>query len=55
MPVRKIPRSYRNVTGVSAHKKAVGAAEYESTRKKSLTLGLRLNSTLLSLAKGKVS
>lgn len=31
MPVRKIPKNYRNVTGVSPHRKAVGAAQYEST------------------------
>lgn len=31
MPVRKIKKNYRNVTGVSAASKAVGAAEFEST------------------------
>jgi len=31
MPVRKIPKSYRNVTGVAAHRKAVGPAQFEST------------------------
>jgi len=31
MPVRKIPKNYRNVTGVSPHRKAVGEAQYEST------------------------
>jgi hypothetical protein len=31
MPVRKIPKSYRNVTGVSASTKSVGDAQFEST------------------------
>lgn len=31
MPIRKIPKNYRNVTGVSATSKAVGAAQFEST------------------------
>jgi len=31
MPVRKIPKNYRNVTGVAASGKAVGSAQFEST------------------------
>lgn len=31
MPVRKVKKSYRNVTGVSAARKAVGDAQFEST------------------------
>lgn len=31
MPVRKIPKNYRNVTGVASHKKATGRAMFEST------------------------
>ncbi|HXA47681.1 MAG TPA: TnsA endonuclease N-terminal domain-containing protein [Burkholderiaceae bacterium] len=31
MPVRKIPKNYRNVTGVAAAGKAVGPAQFEST------------------------
>lgn len=31
MPVRKIPKNYRNITGVAAHSKANGAAAYESS------------------------
>ncbi|TDF42374.1 heteromeric transposase endonuclease subunit TnsA [Alteromonadaceae bacterium M269] len=31
MPSRIIPKNYRNVTGVAAHKKAVGKAMFEST------------------------
>lgn len=31
MPIRKIPKNYRNVTGVAASSKAVGAAQFEST------------------------
>lgn len=31
MPVRKIPKNYRSVTGIAAHTKAEGPAAYEST------------------------
>ena len=31
MPVRKIPKNYRNITGIAAHSKANGAAAYESS------------------------
>lgn len=31
MPVRKVPKNYRNVTGLAAADKAVGAAQFEST------------------------
>ena len=31
MPVRKIPKNYRNVTGIAAHSKSVGSAAFEST------------------------
>ena len=31
MPIRKIPKNYRNVTGVAASRKAIGSAEFEST------------------------
>lgn len=31
MPVRRIPKNYRNVTGNAAHSKAVGGAAFEST------------------------
>lgn len=31
MPVRKIPKNYRNVTGIAAHAKADGPAMFEST------------------------
>lgn len=31
MPARKIPKNYRNVTGIAAHAKAKGHAAYEST------------------------
>ena len=30
-PVRKIPKNYRNVTGIAAHSKSNGQAMYEST------------------------
>lgn len=31
MPARKIPKNYRNVTGIAAHSKALGQAMFEST------------------------
>jgi len=31
MPIRKIPKNYRNVTGIAAHSKAQGQAMFEST------------------------
>lgn len=31
MPIRKIPKNYRNVTGVAASGKAIGSAQFEST------------------------
>lgn len=31
MPVRRIPKNYRNVTGIAAHRKSEGQAMYEST------------------------
>ena len=31
MPIRKIPKNFRNVTGVAASRKAVGPAQFEST------------------------
>jgi len=31
MPIRKVPKNYRNVTGVAASSKALGAAQFEST------------------------
>lgn len=31
MPVRKIPKNFRNVTGIAAHLKAAGPAGFEST------------------------
>lgn len=31
MPVRRIPKNYRNVTGMAAHRKAEGCAAFEST------------------------
>lgn len=31
MPIRKVPKNYRNLTGVAAARKAVGAGQFEST------------------------
>lgn len=43
MPVRKIPKNYRNVTGMAANLKAVGAAAFESTLERDFltTLAIR--------------
>lgn len=31
MPIRKIPKNYRNITGIAASGKAIGSAQFEST------------------------
>lgn len=31
MPIRKVPKNYRNVTGLAAAEKSIGAAQFEST------------------------
>jgi len=36
MPVRNIPKNYRNVTGIAAHNKAQGQAMFESTLERDL-------------------
>lgn len=38
MPVRKIPKNYRNVTDIAAHRKAEGQAMFESTLERALSL-----------------
>jgi hypothetical protein len=43
MPVRKIPKNYRSVTGVAAALKAVGDAEFESTLERDFVKLLECN------------
>ena len=31
MPIRKIPKNYRNITGIAPYDKAIGIAAYESS------------------------
>jgi len=44
MPVRKIPKNYRNVTGIAASGKAVGAAQFESTLERDFLARLEFSS-----------
>jgi len=48
MPVRKIPKNYRNVTGIAAHGKAEGAAMFESTLERDFITLLEFNSAVES-------
>lgn len=43
MPVRKIPKNYRNVTGVASHHKATGRAQFESTLERDFLTLLEFN------------
>lgn len=46
MPVRKVPKSYRNVTGIAAHRKAVGQAMFESPLERDFLILLEFDPTL---------
>ncbi|WP_432723876.1 heteromeric transposase endonuclease subunit TnsA [Jeongeupia wiesaeckerbachi] len=46
MPVRKIPKNYRNVTGIAAHRKAEGQAMFESTLERDFLTLLELDPTI---------
>jgi hypothetical protein len=46
MPVRKIPKNYRNVTGIAAHRKAEGAAMFESTLERDFIALLEFDSAV---------
>lgn len=46
MPVRKIPKNYRNVTGIAAHRKANGHAMFESTLERDFITLLELTPSL---------
>lgn len=43
MPVRKIPKNYRNVTGIASHSKATGQAMFESTLERDFLTLLQLD------------
>lgn len=44
MPVRKVPKSYRNVTGLTGSKKAIGSAQFESPLESDFHTLLRFDS-----------
>jgi len=46
MPVRKIPKNYRNVTGIAAHRKAEGQAMFESTLERDFLMLLEFDSAV---------
>ncbi|WP_288843085.1 TnsA endonuclease N-terminal domain-containing protein [uncultured Deefgea sp.] len=46
MPVRKIPKNYRNVTGVAAHQKSEGKAMFESTLERDLLILLEFDPSI---------
>lgn len=48
MPVRKVPKSFRNVTGIIASTKAIGEARFESTLERDLLTLLDFDSQVLS-------
>lgn len=48
MPVRKIPKNYRNVTGIAAHRKAHGLAMFESTLERDFISLLEFDPTVES-------
>lgn len=48
MPVRKIPKNYRNLTGIIASKKAIGQAQFESTLERDFLIHLEFSPEVLS-------
>jgi hypothetical protein len=46
MPVRRIPKNYRNVTGIAAHSKAEGQAMFESTLERDFIALLEFDPTV---------
>lgn len=48
MPVRKIPKNYRNVTGVASHLKSNGKAMFESTLERDFLTLLEFNPSVES-------
>ena len=48
MPIRKVPKSFRNVTGILAYTKAIGEARFESTLERDLLTLLDFDSQIIS-------
>lgn len=48
MPIRKIPKNYRNVTGIAAHSKATGQAMFESTLERDFLMLLEFDTNVHS-------
>lgn len=48
MPVRRIPKNYRNVTGVASHRKSTGKAMFESTLERDFLTLLEFDSCVES-------
>ena len=48
MPVRKIPKNYRNVTGIASRSKAIGRAAFESTLERDFLTLLEFNPSIES-------
>lgn len=48
MPIRKIPKNYRNVTGIAAHSKAQGQAMFESTLERDFLMLLEFDKNVAS-------
>lgn len=48
MPIRKVPKSFRNVTGIVASTKAIGEARFESTLERDLLTLLDFDSQIIS-------
>ena len=46
MPIRKIPKNYRNITGIAPHNKAVGIAAYESSLERDFLTLLEFNTNV---------
>lgn len=44
MPIRVIPKNYRNITGIAPHNKAIGTAGYESSLERDFLTLLEFNS-----------
>lgn len=48
MPIRKVPKSFRNVTGIIASSKSIGEARFESTLERDLLILLDFDSQVTS-------
>ena len=46
MPIRKIPKNYRNITGIAPYNKAIGIAAYESSLERDFLTLLEFDSNV---------